>query len=199
MRPVLALAQKPKAATYITAEEVKPINALPGVDRQIVNVDVGNTEPRGRRHSSRQDRRAAGRRRPRRPAAAARRAAPPEPCGEKGTALRLRITDAALAPGADRDLHHHFGIGTLVTGGKVMNGRKSAPDSQVTKVLNGPSCSGSIVGDDVVQEGRQGRRHHHHSGGHAARLGRHPRSRRLPERASGSAAHDSRASTRIRC
>jgi quercetin dioxygenase-like cupin family protein len=38
-----------------------------------------------------------------------------------------------------------------VTGGKVMNGRKSAPESQVTKVLNGPSCSGSIVGDDVVK------------------------------------------------
>ena len=32
-----------------------------------------------------------------------------------------------------------------------MNGRKSAADSQVTKVLNGPSCSGSIVGDDVVK------------------------------------------------
>jgi quercetin dioxygenase-like cupin family protein len=39
-----------------------------------------------------------------------------------------------------------------VTGGKVVNGRKSAPDSQVTKVLNGPSCSGSIVGDDVVKK-----------------------------------------------
>ena len=33
----------------------------------------------------------------------------------------------------------------------MINGRKSAPDSQVTKVLNGPSCSGSIVGDDVVK------------------------------------------------
>ena len=41
--PAVALAQNPKAATYITAEQVKAINALPGVDRQIVNVDVGNT------------------------------------------------------------------------------------------------------------------------------------------------------------
>ncbi len=32
----------------------------------------------------------------------------------------------------------------------MVNGRKSAPGSQVTKVLNGPSCSGSLVGDDVV-------------------------------------------------
>ena len=41
--PALALAQNPKGATYITAEQVKAVNALPGVDRQIVNVDVGNT------------------------------------------------------------------------------------------------------------------------------------------------------------
>ena len=42
--------------------------------------------------------------------------------------------------------------GTLVTGGRIVNGRKSAPESDVTKVLNGPSCSGAIVGDDVVKK-----------------------------------------------
>ena len=31
----------PKAATYITDEDVKRVNALPGVDRQIVSVDIG--------------------------------------------------------------------------------------------------------------------------------------------------------------
>ena len=44
------------------------------------------------------------------------------------------------------------GGGTLVTGGRIANGRKSGPDSDVTKVLNGPSCSGAIVGDDVVKK-----------------------------------------------
>jgi hypothetical protein len=39
--PALALAQSPKAATYITDEQVKAINALPGVDRQIVTTDIG--------------------------------------------------------------------------------------------------------------------------------------------------------------
>jgi mannose-6-phosphate isomerase-like protein (cupin superfamily) len=39
------------------------------------------------------------------------------------------------------------GSGTLVTGGQVLNGRRSAPDSIVTKVLNGPSCSGQAVGN----------------------------------------------------
>ena len=33
-----------------------------------------------------------------------------------------------------------------------MNGRKSAPDSEVTKLLAGPSCSGALVGDDVVKK-----------------------------------------------
>lgn len=38
------------------------------------------------------------------------------------------------------------GSGTLITGGTVVNGRRSAADSEVTTVLNGPSCSGTMVG-----------------------------------------------------
>jgi len=39
------------------------------------------------------------------------------------------------------------GGGTVVTGGTIVNGTRSAPESEVTKVLNGPSCSGQIVGN----------------------------------------------------
>jgi hypothetical protein len=39
------------------------------------------------------------------------------------------------------------GGGTVVTGGAIVNGLRSGPDSVVTKVLNGPSCSGQIVGN----------------------------------------------------
>src|SRR6266511_2149713 len=39
--PLAALAQSPKAATYITDEQVKAVNSTPGVDRQIVSVDIG--------------------------------------------------------------------------------------------------------------------------------------------------------------
>lgn len=149
--PAVVLAQGAKPATYITADQVKMVNALPGVDRQIVNVDVGNTNlavgvvHRGKTGAPPAAGAGGGGR-----AAAAAPAAPPEPCGEKGT----------VPPGSSTGLWHQgqtetyliiSGSGTLVTGGKVMNGRKSAPDSQVTKVLNGPSCSGSIVGDDVVK------------------------------------------------
>lgn len=38
------------------------------------------------------------------------------------------------------------GSGTLITGGTVVNGRRSAAESEVTTVLNGPSCSGTMVG-----------------------------------------------------
>ncbi|MBW8863215.1 MAG: hypothetical protein JF601_12750, partial [Acidobacteria bacterium] len=43
LSPAIGLAQsKPTAATYITDEEVKAVNALPGVDRTIRVVDIGN-------------------------------------------------------------------------------------------------------------------------------------------------------------
>ena len=38
----------------------------------------------------------------------------------------------------------------MVTGGHIVNGRRSAPDSAVTRELNGPSCSGPVIGPDVV-------------------------------------------------
>jgi diaminopimelate decarboxylase len=38
----------------------------------------------------------------------------------------------------------------MVTGGHIVNGRKSAATAEVTTTLNGPSCSGSIMGSDVV-------------------------------------------------
>ena len=152
--PVVALAQTSRPATYITAEQVKMVNALPGVDRQIVNVDVGNTNLAvGVVHRGRTGAPPAGGGGAAAGGAgvvAAAPAAAPEPCGEKGT----------VPQGSPTGLWHQgqtetyliiSGSGTLVTGGRVMNGRKSAPESQVTKVLNGPSCSGSIVGDDVVK------------------------------------------------
>jgi len=38
------------------------------------------------------------------------------------------------------------GGGTLVTGGQIVNGTPSAPDADVTRILNGPSCSGQVYG-----------------------------------------------------
>jgi mannose-6-phosphate isomerase-like protein (cupin superfamily) len=38
------------------------------------------------------------------------------------------------------------GSATVITGGTIINGKRSAPDSEVTTILNGPSCSGTMVG-----------------------------------------------------
>jgi mannose-6-phosphate isomerase-like protein (cupin superfamily) len=38
------------------------------------------------------------------------------------------------------------GGGTLVTGGQIVGGSPSAADSDVTRILNGPSCSGQVYG-----------------------------------------------------
>jgi len=147
-----------KAATYITDEDVKAVNALPGIDRQLVSVDVGKTNVQvGIIH------RAAA------PAAGAARGAAPagggagagagrgagqvgEPCGEQSTSPVAGATGGGIAHDGQTETYIIVsGTGTLVTGGKIVNGRRSGADSEVTKVLNGPSCSGQIAGADVVK------------------------------------------------
>ena len=43
------------------------------------------------------------------------------------------------------------GSATLITGGTIVNGRRSAADSEVTTILNGPSCGGTMVGYSTRQ------------------------------------------------
>jgi len=38
------------------------------------------------------------------------------------------------------------GAGTLITGGTIVNGKRSGPNDEVTTTLNGPSCAGTMVG-----------------------------------------------------
>lgn len=151
--PAMAHAQSPKGATYITDEEIKKVNTLPGVDRQIRVVDVGNENVAVgivHRGPTTPPAAPAGGGRAGAPAAAA---AAAEPCAEQASG---RPADAA-ATGISHDSQTESyiivsGSGTLVTGGHIVNGRKSAADSQVTKVLNGPSCNGIIAGADVVKQ-----------------------------------------------
>lgn len=150
----VTLAQSPKAATYITDEQVKAINAGPGIDRQIVSVDIGKlNEAVGIIHRGPTTRGAAASGGAAAGGAGGAAPAPAEPCGE-----RASTPPAAGAPtGISHDHQTETyiivsGGGMLVTGGHIVNGRKSAPDSPVTKILNGPSCSGIIDGADVVKK-----------------------------------------------
>jgi len=150
LSPALGFAQAPKAATYITDEEVKAVNATPGVDRTIKVVDIGPENfavgviHRGATGGA--GRGAGG-------GGGGASAAAPQPCGEQSTAPATGSVPGGIAH--DQQTEGYLiisGAGTLVTGGKIVNGRKSPPDSPVTKELNGPSCSGMIVGADVVKK-----------------------------------------------
>jgi mannose-6-phosphate isomerase-like protein (cupin superfamily) len=150
LSPLVASAQS-RPGTYITDEEIKKVNALPGVDRQIRVVDVGTENVAvgvvHRGASAPAGAPAGGAPAGAAPAAPA---APVVPCGEVATP-----PPAGGVPGGilhDSQTEGYIiisGGGTLVTGGHIVNGRKSAPDSSVTTTLNGPSCSGMITGDFV--------------------------------------------------
>lgn len=144
-----------KGATYITAEDIATVHKTPGVDRTVAVLDIGpenfsiGTIHRGKTGAPA----APAARGAAPPAAAAARGntPPPEPCGER--------TSTPPPAGSPTGLYHESqtegylitsGSGTMVTGGHIVNGRKSAANAEVTTTLNGPSCSGTIAGSDVV-------------------------------------------------
>jgi hypothetical protein len=146
--PAVAFAQSPRAATYITDEEVKKVNSQPGIDHTIRVVDIGNEHLAvGIIHRGPTGGGAA------RGAPAPTPAAPAEPCAEPAGTPPANGTPGGITHDSQTESYVIVsGGGTLVTGGHIVNGRKSAADSEVTKVLNGPSCSGTIAGADVVKK-----------------------------------------------
>ena len=173
LSPAIGFAQSPKAATYITDEEVKKVNSQPGVDRTIRVVDIGNenfavgiihrgpsggganTAAGGGRAAANAAGGGAGGGANAAAGGGAGRgaAAGAGPCGEQQAgSAPTGATPGGIAHDSQTEGYVIVsGGGTLVTGGHIVNGRKSAPDAEVTKVLNGPSCSGIIAGSDVVK------------------------------------------------
>jgi hypothetical protein len=76
------------------------------------------------------------------------------PCGIKAAPAGSKPPAAGGISHDDTDETYIViaGSGTLVTGGQVMNGTRSPADSEVTKILNDPSCSGQIVGNYVARK-----------------------------------------------
>lgn len=140
-------------ATYITEEQWQTVNELPGIDRQIVSRDIGDLNLSVgiiHRGSTRQQGGGGGGR-----GGGAGNVPPDQSCG---------VTSTDRESGASGIMHLYqtetyvvvSGSGTLVTGGEIMNGRASSPESVVTTTLNGPSCSGAIVGDWVSKHVKEG-------------------------------------------
>jgi hypothetical protein len=141
--PMAAVAQAPKDGVYITNEEINAVlkhsadihRTIP--DNTIRVIDMGQYQL-GVAVVQRGAMKGGGAA----PAAAAANAA--TPCGEK----------RAGATGPNGIFHDDTaesyvvisGGGTLITGGTVVNGRRSGANDEVTTILNGPSCAGTMVG-----------------------------------------------------
>ena len=129
-------------ATYIGVQQWRDtVNALPGVDRQIVSQDIGGLNLSvGIIHRNAINPAGGGGGRGGR--------------GGGGAAQSDCGVSSGEASGARGIQHLHqtetyiivSGAGTLIPGGSILNGRLSGPESVVTTTLNGPSCSGTIVG-----------------------------------------------------
>ena len=146
---VLGQSGSPKPATYITKEEIDIVNKQPGGDRQIRVVDIGHENfavgivHRGATGAPAAAGGGGGAARANTPA--------PEPCGEKSAAPPPAGAPNGLTHDSQTEGYYIVsGGGTMVTGGRIVNGRRSASDSPVTRELNGPSCSGPVVGSDMV-------------------------------------------------
>ena len=150
-----AQGKKPTDAYYITKEEVDTVNKTAGVDRTIRVMDIGDQHfSVGIIH------RGATTPRP----ATATAAATPAPAPAPGTQSCGAPAGSGPMAGAsgiahDKQTEGYYivsGAGTMVTGGHIVNGRTSAPNSEVTTTLNGPSCSGQIGGTVVRRDVKQG-------------------------------------------
>ena len=145
--PTIALAQAPKDGVYITDEDIKAVlkhsadthRTIPDNTLRVIDMDkyqlgvaVVNRGAMGSAAPANAN------------AAASGNAAPATACGEQRPG----------AKGPNGIFHDDTaesyvvisGGGTLITGGTIVNGKRSGPTDEVTTVLNGPSCGGTMVG-----------------------------------------------------
>jgi len=145
--PTMALAQAPKDGVYITDEDIKAVlkhaadthRTIPDNTLRVIDMDkyqlgvaVVNRGAMGSAAPANAN------------AAASGNAAPATACGEQ--------RPGATGPNGifhDDTAESYVvisGAGTLITGGTIVNGKRSGPTDEVTTVLNGPSCGGTMVG-----------------------------------------------------
>ena len=145
--PTIVLAQAPKDGVYITDEDIKAVlkhsadthRTIPDNTLRVIDMDkyqlgvaVVNRGAMGSAAPANAN------------AAASGNAAPATACGEQ--------RPGATGPNGifhDDTAESYVvisGSGTLITGGTIVNGKRSGPTDEVTTVLNGPSCGGTMVG-----------------------------------------------------
>jgi mannose-6-phosphate isomerase-like protein (cupin superfamily) len=149
----VAMAAAPTTATIIKKEDVDKVLQLgaKATDHTIRVVDMGQDYQMSVAVVHRGTTRNPPTRTPEQVAAAAAAQAKQTPCG-----LTAAPAGAKVGPGgmlAHTSTAETYivisGAGTMVTGGKILQGRMSPADSEVTTTLNGPTCGGKVTGDFV--------------------------------------------------
>ena len=148
--PALAFAQADVATDITNAQVQKSLKEQPEGDRTLRVLDLGAYQlsvavvKRGATEG---------------PNAPRRNGPPPtqaaaEPCGLSAAPAGAKMGPPGMISHDDTAETYIViaGSGTLVTGGQILKGRRSGPDSVVTKILNGPSCSGQAVGNFVSRK-----------------------------------------------
>ncbi len=148
--PALAFAQANVATDITNAQVQKSLKEQPEGDRTLRVLDLGDYQLSV----------AVVKRGPTEGPAAPRRNAPPagqaaaQPCGLDAAPPGAKLGPPGMIAHDDTAETYIViaGSGTLITGGQILKGRRSGPDSVVTKILNGPSCSGQAVGNFVSRK-----------------------------------------------
>jgi mannose-6-phosphate isomerase-like protein (cupin superfamily) len=147
-----AMAAAPTAATVITKEDVDKVLKLgpKSNDHTIRVMDMGQGYQmsvaivhRGSTHTQRT---------PEQIEAAQEQQAKRAPCGEQKAPAGAKVSANAGMLTHDFTAETYIvtsGAGTLVTGGHLVEARRSPPDAEDVTTLNGPTCSGKVYGDFV--------------------------------------------------
>ena len=144
---------QPKAAIDITKAQIDEVlkNAPPKVDQTLRVIDMGDYAlsvavvhrgPTGQPAGGRGRGNGGG------------RAQQGEKCGLSSAPAGAKMSPPGMIAHDDTVETYVVisGSGTLVTGGEIVNGTRSPADSEVTTILNGPSCSGRSAGDIVSRK-----------------------------------------------
>ena len=149
-----ALAAAPTAATIITNTDVQKVLKLgaKATDHTIRVIDMGQGYNMSVAVVHRGPTGVTPTRTPEQIAAAAAARAKATPCGLKAAPPGATVVKSgSISHDSTAETYIVIsGSGTLVTGGQIVDGRRSAPDSDVTTTLNGPSCSGDVTGNEVL-------------------------------------------------
>ncbi len=154
-----ALAAAPTAATIITNADVQKVLKLGAkeTDHTIRVIDMGQNYNMSVAVVHRGATGGAPTRTPEQIAAAAAANAKLKDCGVSAPIGGKTGNGGMLSHDSTAETYIIIkGAGTVVTGGKILQGKQAAADNEMVTTLNGPSCTGKATGDYISTDVKVG-------------------------------------------